>query len=97
MSEPKPQTPPKRKLPGDKKPVGDPPSTRKPRIAQSKQQAGGYGNDQFAAEHHDTSAKDRELPEGLRQPQKQPRNSQALPTTKSKEQRYGRIGDQGKG
>lgn len=54
---------------------------------------GTYGNDQFAAEHHDDFVNDPELPEGLCDPQGGP----LRPTRKPKEQRYGRIGGQGKG
>ena len=54
---------------------------------------GTYGNDQFAAEHHDDFVHDRELPEGLWDAQGAP----LRPTKKPKEQRYGRHGGQGKG
>lgn len=54
---------------------------------------GTYGNDQFAAEHHDDFINDPELPEGLCDPQGGPRR----PTAKPKEQRYGRVGGEGKG
>ncbi len=54
---------------------------------------GTYGNDQFAAEHHDDFVQDRELPEGLWDEQGAPRR----PTAKPKEDRYGRIGGEGKG
>jgi len=54
---------------------------------------GTYGNDQFAAEHHDDFVQDRELPEGLCDPQGGP----LRPTRKPKEARYGRHGGQGKG
>ncbi len=54
---------------------------------------GTYGNDQFAAEHHDDFVNDRELPEGLCDPQGGP----LRPTAKPKEDRYGRIGGEGKG
>ena len=54
---------------------------------------GTYGNDQFAAEHHDDFVHDRELPEGLCDPQGGP----LRPTKKPKEQRYGRHGGQGEG
>ena len=54
---------------------------------------GTYGNDQFAAEHHDDFVADRELPEGLCDPQGGP----LRPTRKPKEARYGRHGGQGKG
>lgn len=54
---------------------------------------GTYGNDQFAAEHHDNFVNDPELTEGLWDKQGAPKR----PTAKPKEQRYGRIGDEGKG
>lgn len=54
---------------------------------------GTYGNDQFAAEHHDDFVNDGELPEGLCDPQGGP----LRPTAKPKEDRYGRIGGEGKG
>ncbi len=54
---------------------------------------GTYGNDQFAAEHHDDFVNDPELPEGLWDKQGAPRR----PTAKPKEDRYGRIGGEGKG
>lgn len=54
---------------------------------------GTYGNDQFAAEHHDDFVNDPELPEGLCDPQGGP----LRPTAKPKEDRYGRIGGEGKG
>lgn len=54
---------------------------------------GTYGNDQFAAEHHDDFVYDPELPEGLQDPQK----PVSRPTTQPKEARYGRIGGDGKG
>jgi hypothetical protein len=58
---------------------------------------GTYGNDQFAAEHHDDFVHDRELPEGLCDPQEHFSGSAQRPTQKPKEQRYGRIGGEGKG
>lgn len=54
---------------------------------------GTYGNDQFAAEHHDDFVNDPELPEGLCDPQGGP----LRPTAKPKEDRYGRVGGEGKG
>ncbi|MFN3401636.1 MAG: hypothetical protein ACK4Z4_14955, partial [Ferrovibrio sp.] len=54
---------------------------------------GTYGNDQFAAEHHDDFVDDGELPEGLCDPQGGP----LRPTAKPKEDHYGRIGDKDKG
>lgn len=125
-SDPKPPTtPPDKAQP--KKPIGDPPSQKPPKIAQSQQFTlepgdhgrgtgplhteplvkgsqrqqhygpGTYGNDQFAAEHHDDFVYDRELPEGLCDPQEHFAGSAQRPTQKPKEQRYGRIGDEGKG
>lgn len=131
MPEPKPDrkpptTPPDQ--PQVKKPIGDPPNTKPPKVAQpvvigkpqvtlepgengrgtgpahteplvrnSPQQdrvgPGTYGNDPFAAEHHDDFVNDRELPEGLCDPQGGP----LRPTAKPKEDRYGRIGGEGKG
>lgn len=129
---PKPPTTPPDQPPGQpqpKKPVGDPPNTKPPKVAQSpvaigKPQVtlepgengrstgpahteplvknspqrervgpGTYGNDQFAAEHHDDFVNDPALPEGLWDEQGAPKR----PTAKPKEQRYGRIGGEGKG
>lgn len=76
---------------------GTGPLHTEPLVRNSPQQThygrGTYGNDQFAAEHHDDFVHDRELPEGLCDPQGGP----LRPTAKPKEQRYGRIGGQGKG
>jgi hypothetical protein len=76
---------------------GSGPLHTEPLVKNSPQQThygrGTYGNDQFAAEHHDDFVNDRELPEGLCDPQGGP----LRPTAKPKEQRYGRIGGQGKG
>lgn len=58
---------------------------------------GTYGNDQFAAEHHDDFVQDHDLPEGLQDAQQQSRRSTTRPTLKAKEDRYGRIGGEGKG
>jgi hypothetical protein len=58
---------------------------------------GTYGNDQFAAEHHDDVVHDPELPEGLCNPQEHFSGSAQRPTAKPKEDRYGRIGGEGKG
>lgn len=73
------------------------PTHTEPLVKNSPQQdrvgPGTYGNDQFAAEHHDDFVHDRELPEGLCDPQGGPMR----PTTQPKEDRYGRIGGQGKG
>lgn len=73
------------------------PTHTEPLVKDSPQQVhygrGTYGNDQFAAEHHDDFVHDRELPEGLCDPQGGP----LRPTAKPKEQRYGRIGGEGKG
>jgi hypothetical protein len=68
-----------------------------PLVRQSPQREpvgpGTYGNDQFAAEHHDDFVQDRELPEGLCDPQGGP----LRPTMRPKEKRYGRVGGDGKG
>jgi hypothetical protein len=73
------------------------PTHTEPLVKNSPQQEhygrGTYGNDQFAAEHHDDFVHDRELPEGLCDPQGGP----LRPTAKPKEQRYGRLGGEGKG
>ncbi|MEK9969133.1 MAG: hypothetical protein VW600_08340 [Ferrovibrio sp.] len=58
---------------------------------------GTYGNDQFAAEHHDDFVDDRELPEGLCDAQEHFSGSALRPTREPKEQRYGRLGGEGKG
>lgn len=58
---------------------------------------GTYGNEQFAAEHHDDFVQDRELPEGLCDPQEHAAGTAVRPTTKAKEDRYGRIGGEGRG
>lgn len=58
---------------------------------------GTYGNDQFAAEHHDDFVHDGELPEGLCNPREHFAGGPLRPTAKPKEARYGRIGGQGKG
>lgn len=58
---------------------------------------GTYGNDQFAAEHHDDFAGDGVKPEGLQDAQQRPRNGTPRPTLKAKEDRYGRIRGEGKG
>lgn len=78
---------------------GDGPLHREPLVKNSPRQAnygpGTYGNDQFAAEHHDDFVNDGtgDKPEGLDEPQSAP----ARPTHKPKEKRYGRTGDHGKG
>ncbi|QDO97474.1 hypothetical protein FNB15_09435 [Ferrovibrio terrae] len=76
---------------------GSGPLHTEPLVKHSPQQErvgpGTYGNDQFAAEHHDDFVNDRELPEGLCDPQGGP----LRPTAKPKEDRYGRIGGEGKG
>ncbi|MBS4046131.1 MAG: hypothetical protein KG075_07305 [Alphaproteobacteria bacterium] len=58
---------------------------------------GTYGNDQFAAEHHDDFVDDGELPEGLCDPQEHFAGGRIRPTAKPKEDRYGRVGGEGKG
>ena len=76
---------------------GSGPTHTEPLVRNSPQRErvgpGTYGNDQFAAEHHDDFVQDRELPEGLWDEQGAPRR----PTAKPKEDRYGRIGGEGKG
>ena len=76
---------------------GSGPLHTEPLVKGAKAQAhygrGTYGNDQFAAEHHDDFVNDPEKPEGLSEPQSAPRR----PTARSKEQRYGRHGGEGKG
>jgi hypothetical protein len=80
---------------------GSGPLHTEPLVKNSPQQEhygrGTYGNDQFAAEHHDDFVSDPELPEGLCDPQEHFSGSAQRPTQKPKEQRYGRIGGQGKG
>ena len=65
--------------------------------AQQPYGRGTYGNDQFAAEHHDDFVNDRALPEGLCDPQEHVQGGPLRPTLKPKEKRYGRLGDEGKG
>lgn len=80
---------------------GTGPRHTEPLVKHSPQQErvgpGTYGNDQFAAEHHDDFVHDRELPEGLCDPQEHVSGGPLRPTAKPKEQRYGRIGSEGKG
>lgn len=57
---------------------------------------GTYGNDQFAAEHHDDFVHDQELPEGLCDPQEHFAGAAVRPTLKPKEDRYGRVDGEGK-
>lgn len=54
---------------------------------------GTYGNDQFAAEHHEIIEEQVPQPEGLDHAQKQVER----PTTRPKDRRYGRTGADGKG
>lgn len=76
---------------------GSGPVHTEPLVRNSPQQEpvgpGSYGNDQFAAEHHDDFVDDPELPEGLQDPQ----GGAVRPTLRSKEKRYGRVGEDGKG
>lgn len=80
---------------------GDGPAHTEPLVKDSPQQErvgpGTYGNDQFAAEHHDDFVSDPELPEGLCDPQEHFAGSAQRPTQKPKEDRYGRVGGEGKG
>lgn len=80
---------------------GDGPLHREPLVKDAKMQdhygRGTYGNDQFAAEHHDDFVADAALPEGLQDSRQQLRGSPERPTLKPKEKRYGRLGDEGKG
>lgn len=62
-------------------------------VRQTDYGPGTYGNDMFAAEHHDDFDDDRELPEGLQDPQA----AVDRPTLRTKSKRYGRIGEHGKG
>lgn len=77
----------------------DGPLHTEPLVKNSPRQAnygpGTYGNDQFAAEHHDDFVNDGtgDKPEGLDEPQSAP----LRPTQKPREKRYGRTGDHGKG
>ena len=61
--------------------------------AQKRYGPGTYGNDQFAAEHHDDISDDPTLPEGLQDRQSEVKR----PTLRPKEKRYGRIGGDGEG
>ena len=54
---------------------------------------GTYGNDQFAAEHHEIIEEQVPLPEGLEHAQ----TKVERPTTRPKDRRYGRTGEDGKG
>lgn len=78
---------------------GDGPLHREPLVRHSPRQAsygpGTYGNDQFAAEHHDAFVNDGtgDKPEGLGAAQTSPKR----PTQTPREKRYGRTGDHGKG
>jgi len=78
---------------------GDGPLHREPLVKNSPRQAnygpGTYGNDQFAAEHHDDFVNDGtgEKPEGLDVHPTPP----TRPTQKPKEKRYGRHSGHGEG
>jgi hypothetical protein len=80
---------------------GSGPAHTEPLVKNSPQRErvgpGTYGNDQFAAEHHDDFVSDPELPEGLCDPQEHFAGSAQRPTQKPKEDRYGRVGGEGKG
>jgi hypothetical protein len=76
---------------------GDGPLHTAPLVRNSPRQMhygpGTYGNDQFAAEHHDAFEGDGVKPEGLDETQSAPRR----PTARPKEKRYGRQGGEGQG
>jgi hypothetical protein len=80
---------------------GSGPTHTQPLVRNSPQRErvgpGTYGNDQFAAEHHDDFVNDGELPEGLCDPQEHFAGGRIRPTAEPKEDRYGRVGGEGKG
>lgn len=61
--------------------------------AQKHYGPGTYGNDQFAAVHYESVEAEVPHPEGLEREQPQPER----PTTRPKDRRYGRIGENGTG
>lgn len=61
--------------------------------AQKPYGPGTYGNDQFAAEHHEIVEEQIPQPEGLEHPQ----SKVERPTTRPKDRRYGRTDEDGKG
>ena len=62
-------------------------------VPQKRYGPGTYGNDQFAAEHYESVEDEVPQPEGLEHEQHAPER----PTTRPKDRRYGRIGENGKG